>query len=84
MPLKIIGRTPPAAREHREKPQEARGVKLHCDACDKDVMIAFPYYCTALQRQQIIKKAADEHRQVMCTALDTVAARKFQILYPRA
>lgn len=83
MALKIVGRTPPSARENFQKPQEAKGARLHCDACDKDVVVAFPYYCTALERQRIIKQAADEHRRITCSAKDSVAERKYQIWYPR-
>lgn len=46
-------------------------------------MVAFPYYCTALDRQRIIKKAVDEHRQITCTAKDAAASRRYDIWYPR-
>ena len=68
--------------ERRQTPREARGVTLHCDACDRDLAVVFPYGATVLKRQQLIKRATDEHRKIGCAAAADLG-RAFRIDYQR-
>lgn len=90
MALKIIGRSKRTATgprmsfyESRATPQTAKGARLKCDACDKTISVMFPYDCTLLQRQQIIRDACDEHRRIGCTDGQVEDGRKYEIWYPR-
>lgn len=85
MALKIVGRTSRFLRvaERRERPQEAKGVTMHCDGCGKDFGVIFPYGTTVLKRQQLMKAAADEHRKIGCTAGESADRRLYQINYAR-
>lgn len=69
--------------EHREKPQEAKGVTMHCDGCDRDFGVMFPSGTTQLKRQQLMKAAADEHRKIGCTAGESADRRLYRIDYAR-
>lgn len=84
MALKIVGRGPRMSfHQSTATPQTAKGVRLKCEACDKTISVMFPSNCTALERQQLIKDAADEHRRIGCTAGVVEDGRKFDIWYPR-
>lgn len=88
MALKIVGRSSRVPRdiqvsERREKVAEARGATLRCESCNRDFAVVFPYGCTPLKRQQLVKKAADEHRKIGCVGAADLG-RKFEISYRRA
>jgi tRNA G26 N,N-dimethylase Trm1 len=84
MALKIVGRSSRLSYSSDPvKVEHAREAMTKCSACGKMCFVTFPYYLTALKRQQIIKKALDEHRKV-CTAGDATMARSYEIIRPRA
>lgn len=64
-------------------PGKAKGARLKCEACNKTISVMFPWGITWLERQNLIRDAADEHRRVGCTAGVTEDKRKFDIWYPR-
>jgi hypothetical protein len=82
--LKIVGRTSRMrVSERRQKAPEAKGVTMHCDGCEQDFGVLFPYGTTALKRQQLMKAAADEHRKIGCTAGEAADRRVYQLNYAR-
>lgn len=82
--LKIVGRSKRMSfSEDREKPVEAKGATLHCDGCNQDFGVIFPYGCTALKRQQLMKAAADEHRKIGCSVGVSEDRRLYTLNYAR-
>jgi hypothetical protein len=83
--LKIVGRSSRMrVAEHRQKPTEAKGATLHCDACGSDFAVVFPYGSSKLKRQQLVKAAADEHRRIGCTAGAACDRRVYTMNYQRS
>jgi hypothetical protein len=84
MSLKIVGRGPRMSfAQSTATPQTAKGARLRCEACGKTISVMFPWGGTVLDRQQLIKDAADEHRRIGCTSGIVEDGRKFDIWYPR-
>lgn len=84
MALKIVGRGPRMSfHQSKATPQTAKGARLKCDGCQKTISVMFPYGCTVLGRQQLIRDACDEHRRIACTAGVVEDGRKYEIWYPR-
>lgn len=84
MALKIVGgrsrmsfSSDPVTVEH------AKEATAKCSACGKMCFVTFPFYLTALKRQQILKAALDEHRKV-CTVGNSEQHRSYEIIRPRA
>lgn len=63
--------------------QDAKEATAKCSACGKMCFVTFPFYMTALNRQQVLKAALDEHRRV-CTVGTADQARSYEIIRPRA
>lgn len=85
MTLKITGRSGRMSiSERRERPMQAKGVTMHCDGCNADFGVLFPYGCTMLKRQQLMKAAADEHRKIGCTVGIADESRVYQLNYARS
>ena len=84
MALKIVGgRSRMSFQSDPVKVEHAKEAMARCSACGKMCFVSFPYYMTMLNRQQVIKKALDEHRKV-CTAGDAEQKRTYEIIRPRA
>ena len=87
MALKIVGRSSGRERASFSSDpttvEKSREAMTKCSACGKMCFVTFPFYLTALKRQQILKAALDEHRKV-CTVGDAAMARSYEIIRPRA
>jgi hypothetical protein len=87
MALKVVGKSPRGPRmsfgQSTANPGKAKGARLKCEGCGKTISVMFPWGLGWIDRQKMIRDAADEHRRITCTAGVTEDHRKFEIWYPR-
>jgi len=70
-------------REDRERPVEAKELRLMCPHCHGCIYVKFSWPITAVSRNNEMKLAIEEHRP-LCTGAPPEAGRVYEISYPRA